>query len=123
MASKEPVEELKAFLESTSPNIPVYIPGLATKDSLHGMWDVSANPKRLQIHCDIDDGVRRFDTLTRNGFGRGYRFLNYVCRDCGESKKTYALLTVLKDVGGEHVAEVMKLGEYPVLCQNSALLK
>ncbi len=113
MASKDPVEALKAFLESTPPNISVCIPGLATEDPLHGTWDVSAVPKRLQIHCDVDDGVRRFDASKQNSLGRGFRFLKYVCRDCGESKKTYALLMVLEDVGFEYVAEVMKLGEYP----------
>ena len=113
MASKDPVEALKAFLESTPPNVPVRIPAPATEDPLHGTWYVSAVPKRLQIHCDVDDGVRRFDASKQNSLFRGVQFLEYVCRDCGESKRTYALLTVLEDVGGEYVAEVMKLGEYP----------
>ena len=70
-------------------------------------------PKRLELHCAVDDGVRRFDASVKNRPGRGFQFLEYVCRDCGESKKTYALVTELKSVGGGKVAAVMKLGEYP----------
>ena len=119
MASKDSLEALKAFLQSTPPNISVRIPGLATEDLRRSTWEVSASPKRLQLHCNVDDGVRRFDASRLNRFHRDFLFLTYVCRDCGESVKTYALLTVLKDVGGEedvggeYVADVMKLGEYP----------
>ena len=118
MTSTKAVEELKAFLESTPPNTSALIPGLATKH-LKGSpgvrayyWDVTVAPKRLQIHCDADDGVRRFDALG-NDPGSGFRFLDYVCRDCGVSRKTYALLTVIKHIGEKSIAEVMKLGEYP----------
>ena len=118
MTSTKAIEELKAFLESTPPNTPALIPGLATKH-LKGApgarayyWDVTVAPERLQIHCDADDGVRRFDARG-NDPGSGFRFLDYVCRDCGVSRKTYALLTVIKDIGEKSIAEVMKLGEYP----------
>ena len=57
------------------------------------------------------------DASESNDPGLGFRLLAYSCRDCGKSKKTYALLTVLKPVNVEgresRVAEVMKLGEYP----------
>ena len=74
---------------------------------------MSSGPRRLELHCDVDDGVRRFDASDENSLGRGYRFLEYVCRDCGEYSKTYALLTKLDSIGGDGIAEVMKLGEYP----------
>ena len=57
-------------------------------------------PERLQLHCD-GDGVRRFDASEDNPPGFGFRFLEYVCRDCGKSKKTYALMMGLKRDGGE----------------------
>ena len=124
MASNKAVAELKAFLEATAPNCAVVIPGLATHQYSQGVpsgrWSVSVAPKRLQLHCDVDDGVRRFgfDTHASNRPGLGFRFLEYSCRDCGESTKTYALVTELKPVNAESrestvVAEVMKLGEYP----------
>ena len=117
MTSKDPVEELKTFLESKPPNIPVLIPGLAIEHSPGfsvTLWTVEkVAPKRLELHCAVDDGVRRFDASEKNTPGRGFQFLEYVCRDCGESKKTYALVTELKSVGGGKVAAVMKLGEYP----------
>ena len=123
MASNKVVVELKAFLEATPPNCAVVIPGLATQPYFQGVpggsWSVGVAPKRLQLHCDVDDGVRRFglDTSASNNLGLGFRFLAYSCRDCGKSTKTYALVTELKPVNAEgreiKVAEVMKLGEYP----------
>ena len=117
MTSKDAVEELKTFLESKPPNSAVRIPGLAIEypaDFSVTHWAVQkVAPKRLELHCAVDDGVRRFDASVKNRPGRGFQFLEYVCRDCGESKKTYALVTELKSVGGGKVAAVMKLGEYP----------
>ena len=129
MASNKAVAELKAFLEATPPNCPVVIPGLATLQHFQGgpggpggpsgLWSVGLAPKRLQLHCDVDDGVRRFefDTSASNHFDLGFRFLVYSCRDCGKSTKTYALVTELRPVNEEgresKAAEVMKLGEYP----------
>ena len=122
MASKEGAAELKAFLEAIPPNCPAVIPGLATKTYVQGVpggqWILGV-PKRLNLHCDGDDGVRRFefDAFASNRPGLGFRFLVYSCRDCGESTKTYALVTALKAVNAEgresKTAEVMKLGEYP----------
>ena len=119
MSSKDAVEKLKVFLESTPPNIKARIPELAEEDfpAASGGWRrwvvVSSVPKRLELHCDVDDGVRRFDASAENSLGRGCRFLKYVCRDCGEYSKTYALLTKLDYIGGDGIVEVMKLGEYP----------
>ena len=125
MARNEAVAELRAFLEATPPNCPVVIPGLAARQHFQGVpvpggsWSVGVVLKRLQLHCDVDDGVRRFefDTSASNNFGLGFRFLAYSCRDCGKSTKTYALVTELRPVNEEgresKVAEVMKLGEFP----------
>ena len=123
MASNRAIAKLQAFLETTPPNCPVVIPGLATQRRIQGRlvqpvhWIVGVAPKRLQLHCDKDDGVRRFEASANNRPGLGFRLLAYSCRDCGESTKTYALLTVLEHMNPESredpVAEVMKLGEFP----------
>ena len=77
-------------------------------------WNVvSSDPKLLELYCDKDDGVRRFDASKQNSLDRGFQFLKYVCRDCGVYAKTYALMMVLQHFGGDGIAEVMKLGEYP----------
>ena len=121
MASNEAVAELRAFLEATPPNCPVVIPGLAQLRHFpvapSPRWSVDVAPQRLQLHCDVDDGVRRFDASASNRSGVGFRFLAYSCRDCGESTKTYAIVTELEPVNADilesPVAKVMKLGEYP----------
>ena len=107
MARNEAVAELRAFLEATPPNCPVVIPGLAAHQHFQGVpggsWSVGVVLQRLQLHCDVDDGVRRFefDTSASNNFGLGFRFLAYSCRDCGKSTKTYALVTELRLVNEE----------------------
>lgn len=126
MAGNEAMTEMRRFLEATPPNCPVVIPGLARPARTQGIpnpsvvrWTVSGAPERVRLHCDVDDGVRRFelDTYASNTFDLGFRFLAYSCRDCDKATKTYALLTELKAVDEEgresRVAEVMKLGEYP----------
>ena len=120
MASKDAIQKLKVFLESTPPNIPERIPGLAKKQlkPITGgsiwCWEVeSSGPKLLELHCDKDDGVRRFDASKQNILDHGFQFLKYACRDCGVYAKTYALMMVLQRVGGDGIAEVMKLGEFP----------
>ena len=122
MANRKVVADLKAFLEATPPNRAVVVPGLATEPYFQGNaggnWSVDVVPKWLRLHCDVDDGVRRFriDPATGNSLGRGFRFLAYVCKDCGKSTKTYALVTELRSLNAEGescVAEIMKLGEFP----------
>ena len=120
MGSKDAVEKLKVFLESTPPNMKARIPGLAkvhlltTSGADSRRWVVGGSgPRRLELHCDVDDGVRRFEASDENSLGNSFHFLTYVCRDCGVYEKTYALKMVLQRVGGDGIAEVMKLGEYP----------
>ena len=119
-SNKDALEEMKVFLESVPPNVSVRIPGLA-KECVGGefgatrYWEIvdSSSPSRLDLHCNVDDGARRFSASESNSLDRGYRFLEYVCRDCGEYSKTYALLTKLDYTGGDGIPEIMKLGEFP----------
>ena len=111
--------KLKVFLESTPPNIPKRIPGLAQKRLPTAVgssvwYEIeSSGPKLLELYCDKDAGVPRFDASQQNSLARGSQFLKYVCRDCGVYAKTYALMMVLQHFGGDGITEVMKLGEYP----------
>ena len=117
------LERLRAFLESEPPGVPVRIPELAEEGSLPPGIIISDTdtylavrrvaPKILMLHCDLDDGVRRFQASQHNDPGWDFKFLEYVCKDCGQFKKTYALLTVPARDDGKPIAEVMKLGEYP----------
>ena len=123
MARNDAVAQLKAFLEATPPNCPVVISGFTAQQYLHNVrgsgWLVGIVPMRLQLHCDADDGVRRFECndSASDKLRIGFQFLSYSCRDCGQSTKTYAIVTEFraanKDDREDWVAEVMKLGEYP----------
>lgn len=119
MTRKDAVAELTAFLETTPPNCAEVIPGLATcrRFQTGVRWIVDVAPERLQLHCNVDDGVRRFEASASNRPGLGFRFLAYSCRDCGEFTKTYALVMALKPINPKshqsRDVEVMKLGEYP----------
>ena len=118
MTSQQRYQKLKAFLESKPPNTSERILELlrGQQQSNGSMrWYVRPDaPQRLELHCEVDDDIRRFEGLDENRLGAGFRFLEYVCRDCGEFKKTYSLLTVLKSEDSDKpTAEIMKLGEYP----------
>ena len=107
----------KSFLETTPPNTPVRISGLAV--SLGNAWKI-VNPY-IELHCEHDDGVRRFDPTASSyvflarPITPSYEFIAYRCRDCQSSTKTFAVLiqndeSAFEDLGS---VEVMKLGEYP----------
>lgn len=119
-------EELGGFLEKTPPNRPVVIPELAKVSGFENRpggrvvhWTVNPPPQLLHLHCDADDGVRRFsfDRSASSAPGLGFRFLEYRCRDCGKVTKTYAIVTQLianeSDDDEVRSAKVMKLGEFP----------
>ena len=104
----------KSFLETTPPNTPVTISGLVVSSRK------IVNPY-IELHCEHDDGVRRFDPDSSNVFlaqppiTPSYEFIAYLCRDCQSSTKTFAVLiqndeSTFEDFG---TVEVMKLGEYP----------
>jgi hypothetical protein len=106
------------MLESTPPNIALKIPLLATKHKDRYNNDLWAIPTpRLELHCERDDGPRRFDpkrdTITLNTQGLwNHEFLHYTCRDCAQQNKTFAVL-LTRPSGDSEDLEVIKLGEYP----------
>ena len=75
------------------------------------------NTPHIQLHCESDDGLRRFDPTTNKVEVRGpvdklkYELITYECRDCQTVSKTFAVLIVLQNNDGD--VKVMKLGEHP----------
>ena len=80
---------------------------------------VIVNPY-IELHCEHDDGVRRFDPGSSNVFiahphiSPSYKFIAYLCRDCKSIDENVRgldpSLGLFEDFGD---GEVMKLGEYP----------
>ena len=108
----------KSFLETTPPNTPVTISGLAVSHPTHAnTWRI-VNPY-IELHCEHDDGVRRFNpassyvVLPARPSTPSYEFIAYLCRDCQSSTKTLAVLIQRSDFEDLGNVEVMKLGEYP----------
>ncbi|MFN0139489.1 MAG: hypothetical protein ACKVQW_05305 [Pyrinomonadaceae bacterium] len=78
------------------------------------------NNPQLKLWCGGEhcNGYRRFDGSWQPTKyikpGEVCRdFLVYVCRDCGIEKKTYCLLSRIKDEHGN--GEILKVGEFPEL--------
>ena len=108
----------KSFLETTPPNTPVTISGLAVSYPTHAnTWEIVN--RYIELHCEHDDGVRRFNPASSNiilaqpPITPSYKFIVYRCRDCQSSTKTFAVLIQRLDFEDLSSVEVMKLGEYP----------
>ena len=61
MADNPAIQAWKAFLESTPPNTSKEISALAIKESNTRGYYYSLPKIRLQLHCQVDGGVRWFD--------------------------------------------------------------
>lgn len=115
-ARKQVQATWKNFLESTPPNTSLQIPGLVDKFTdhyKHESWRVSL--PQLELHCETDGGVRRFQCEQEHLTVRAitsFEFVTFTCRDCGSRWKTFALMFHREAEGAPDV-EVMKLGEYP----------
>lgn len=112
MSTSKALAAWKLFLETKPPNTSVKIQGLVTRGEHGGVRSYFTNPQ-IQLHCEYDDGPRRFDPTHGSVFfsyPRDYKFITYQCRDCQTSDKTFAVLTISPN--GPDV-EAMKLGEYP----------
>ena len=112
MSTSEALAAWKLFLETKPPNTPVKIQGLAVADGrVKTRWHFE-NPQ-IQLHCEHDDGPRRFDPtdgIVYVSDSRNYEFITYQCRDCQTICKTFAVLATRSN--GADV-EAIKLGEYP----------
>ena len=112
MSTSKALAAWKLFLETKPPNTPVKIQGLAVAEQLvKTRWHFK-NPQ-IQLHCEHDDGPRRFDPtdeIVSGLYSRNYEFITYQCRDCQTIYKTFAVLAIRSN--GADV-EAIKLGEYP----------
>ena len=109
MRTSKALAEWTRFLETTPPNTSVKIPGLSVRDTANP-WTFET--PYIQLHCESDDGPRRFDPTERTVFsppGYNYRFITYKCRDCQTTLKTFAVLIQKSN----DIVEAMKLGEFP----------
>jgi hypothetical protein len=106
-AWKEFLESTPAYVDSRIENLLLEAPGAATR-SLY-----IASP-RIQLYCEVDDGVRWFDCTTEKVWCRKMKaeFIHYVCRDCGNWQKTYAVV-IVQDANDDKSVTATKLGELP----------
>ena len=112
------IKKWKLFLETTPPNTSMKIQGLAKREvNIHGRhtapWYLPTG--YIQLHCERDNGLRRFNPCSKAPNVSGipvYRFIEYQCRDCQTTLKTFAVM-VIRSLDVDVDVEVMKLGEYP----------
>jgi hypothetical protein len=106
----------KEFLESTAAYVERRFENLIidlTPRNATSSWALIS--PRIQLHCEVDDGVRWFDPgLERIGCDvYTTLFLPYTCRDCGRWSKRFALILIPSLKATPSVLTAMKLGEYP----------
>ena len=82
MSTSKALAAWKLFLETKPPNTLVKIQGLAVAEQLvKTRWHFK-NPQ-IQLHCEHDDGPRRFDPtdeIVSGLYSRNYEFITYQCR-------------------------------------------
>jgi hypothetical protein len=114
-ASSDPQVRWKTFLESTPAYSSVAISMLVVKKVTRHSLYFHLPHIRIQLHCGVDGGLRWFDCSNGEvtvSDSWEYKFITYVCRDCGRQTKTYAV--VIKRTAADALdADVMKLGEFP----------
>lgn len=104
------------FLESTPPGVHAQVAGIRTsKQHASGWFDYVATPP-IQLHCASPNcgGLRFFgadDDPPDFGDDGVNAFVKYVCRNCGQTSKTYAL--ALYAEGQATKGEAVKYGELP----------
>jgi hypothetical protein len=98
------------FLESCGPDSLQRVSNLLGSRS---STSVALLTPEIRLHCEICDGVRRFKCHNNHYVSgeMGFVFVIYVCKNCGTTRKTFAL-AVIPD---EHLSsgQVQKLGELP----------
>jgi hypothetical protein len=110
-----PTTTLVEFLESTPPNSWVRIEEEITASHPRNVnSNVLDNPE-IQLHCISEkcNGIRFFYSV-RNEIvlqaGKSTKlFAEYTCRNCQTTRKTYAVLVILRSEWND----IIKLGEYP----------
>jgi hypothetical protein len=109
-------QQWKEFLESTPAYVERHFKNLICDLTPSGpgyAWGFRS--PRIQLHCEVDDGVRWFDPNVSNvGCAEECtQFLPYTCRDCGEWGKTFAVILAPDLKASPKALTAIKLGEYP----------
>ncbi len=104
------------FLVSKPPNVQAYVTDLFEFTRRGIPSSVSVAGPEIKLHCDGEgcEGERRFACIAgAHGFeGTAvYRFLNYACKNCGHSAKTFALYIIRDNI--KMSGWVTKFGEIP----------
>ncbi len=109
----------RKFLESGAAGIetPVGNPQIKKTGFQGNVWWELPCP-RIQLHCQVDEGMRWFECsraeISGLHEGPNYEYIDYACRDCGRSQKTYSVVIVLPaDEAEQAVVKVTKFGEQP----------
>jgi hypothetical protein len=111
-ATKPAPRSFAEFLESAPPDTPEIVTGLVSHEvSGAGVrYDTLKRPE-IRLYCESErcNGIRVFHSGTSAVLRTDseYEFLHYVCRNCAESEKTFALLV------NKSSETVLKLGEVP----------
>ena len=113
MTSAVPFLKLRAFLESTPPNVSVKIHGLlAFRHPRMSTPARSFSFPEVSLFCQADGGFQKFSPSAQDIWEKetDWTFVHYTCKNCGRRSKTFSLVSRYQS--GETV-ELMKLGEYP----------
>lgn len=99
MVTPEALTAWQSFLETTPANTPVMIPGLLTGSlPIGGGYPFWFDSPSIQLHCESDDGLRRFDPIIKrvnmDPKPDSYVYITYLCRDCQITQKTFAILLI-----------------------------
>jgi predicted component of type VI protein secretion system len=110
------LQQWKEFLESTPAYVQRRFENLVydlTPSSQGYTWGF--NSPRIQLYCEVDDGVRGFDPSASTVGCAEYntRFIAYTCRDCGQWGKTFAVVLAPDLAATPRVLVAIKVGEYP----------
>src|SRR5215471_10600066 len=115
--TSQPTKTLAEFLESTPPGVGEEVSDACGRESSQYHHRVLLEPD-LQLHCPNDtcQGIRFFrctsGTIYLNDKDWKYAYMTYVCRNCQNTQKTYAVAVQPKDsVSG--VGNAYKFGELP----------
>jgi hypothetical protein len=110
------LQQWKEFLESTPAYVQRRFENLVYDMAGSGpgfAWGFQS--PRIQLYCEVDDGVRWFDPSVNKVRCAEYdtAFLAYTCRDCGQWSKTFALILSPDLAAKPRLLTAIKLGEYP----------
>jgi len=120
----EKVIEVKEFFEKIPPGVSVRVSGILAPRQYSGppspLMYAPPRPTELpdiDLYCPTQpkcDGIRSFKPLTNFTLNPGEsknEFISYLCRNCRETLKTYAISADLSD--GDTDASLRKYGERP----------